>query len=111
MNTLQDNQAFHAQKVRNFTVANLKADADFMQLCRDDRDFRDWVLEQRPDMAKKPPEPAFKMKFKGIVTTEPCLAESQPAKPQELVEEVPKMSKTEQIIADLKVYREKKGFL
>lgn len=60
--TLQDLIALHRDKVRNWSVANLKADKDFMADSTADREFRDWVLSQRPDMARK--KNPYECKFK-----------------------------------------------
>lgn len=49
--------------VRNWTVQNLKADTDFMRDCREDEDFRDYVLYHRPDMAN---DKGHKIKFLGL---------------------------------------------
>jgi hypothetical protein len=101
--TLEDLIAKYQSNVRNFTVASLKADKEFMGHCRQNEAFRAYVLSERPDMAsqRKP-----KVKFLGL--------EHKPAdKPTEkvIIEPVEKISNTAQIIKDLKEYRKKQGFL
>ena len=49
--------------VRNWTVQNLKADKDFMRDCREDEDFREYVLCHRPDMAN---DKGPRIKFLGL---------------------------------------------
>jgi len=101
--TLQDNIALHQNKVRNWTVRNLKADEAFMALSREDPEFCRWCLSQRPDMAsqRKP-----KIKFLG-------LGHKPVDKPTEkvIIEPVEKISRTAQIYKDIIAYRDNKNFL
>jgi hypothetical protein len=103
--TLQDKQALHRDKVRNWTVRNLKADADFMQDCCDDESLREWVLGQRPDMAK---QEAYKIKFLGLKPPTPPIEEKPAHVDPEPIEE---LSRTGEIVRDLKAYQKEKGFL
>jgi hypothetical protein len=103
--TLQDYIALHRDKVRNWTVKNLKADTDFMKDCVDNPDLRDWVLGERGDMAKPKP---FKIKFKHPEVTLP----PEPVKPAHVnPEPIEELSRTGKIIKDLKAYQKEKGFL
>jgi hypothetical protein len=103
--TLADKQALHRDKVRNWTVKNLKADKDFMEDCVESPDLRGWVLGQRPDMAK---EEAYKIKFLGLKPPTPPIEEKPAHVDPEPIEE---LSKTAKIIRDLKAYQKEKGFL
>ena len=106
--TLAEFKTEYAANVRNWTVANLKADDDFMELCRNNDQFKAWVLLKKPDMAKKAPANPYKVKFRpgGIIQPKPA-----EVAPVAIVEPVEVLSKTDQIIADLKVYRKNRGFL
>ena len=103
MNTLNDKIALHRDKIRNWTVANLKADKDFMRDCRDDPEFRGWCLSQRADL-KREPNP-YKVKFKKREKFVPEVVEE--TKPEE-PEPVEKLSKTAQLIKDVFKYRDTK---
>ncbi len=61
--TPPENTEKYESAVRNWTVQNLKADKDFMAACRDDVEFREYVVYHRPDMRndKQP-----KIKFLGL---------------------------------------------
>lgn len=102
--TLDENIARYESNVRNWTVANLKLDPDFMKLCREDEAFRLWVLCQRPDMKN---EKRPKMKFLGLDVAKTPKDTKQPDADPEPPENI---SKTGQIIKDLKAYKEKQGF-
>jgi hypothetical protein len=103
--TLQENIDKYESNVRNFTVANLKADPEFMQACRDDVELREWVLAQRPDMRN---EKQPKMKFLGVASSKGQVTDKSPQIEPEPVE---KISKTAQIMKDLKAYKDKQGFI
>jgi hypothetical protein len=103
--TLQEKIDKYQTAVRNWTVENLKADKDFMRDCREDVEFRDYVLSIRPDMAN---EKQHRIKFLGLnhnkVPTEPETPQIEP-------EPVEKLSKQGKILKDLIGYKKKKGFL
>ena len=103
--TLADNIAKYESNIRNFTVANLKLDGDFMKLCREDEEFRCYVLSVKPEMAN---EKRPKIKFLGLASTKGQIEPKEPAIEPEPVEEI---SKTAKIMKDLKALRKKKGFL
>ena len=103
--TLEENIAKYESDVRNFTVANLKGDPDFMALCREDEAFRKYVLSVRPEMAN---EKRPKMKFLGLDHRKVPV---EPETPQIAPEPVEEISKTAKIMQDLKALRKKKGFL
>ena len=103
--TLQENIAKYESNVRNWTVANLKLDGDFMKLCREDEAFREYVLSARPEMAN---EKAPKMNFLGLGHTK---GQIEPKEPVIEPEPVEKISKTGQIMKDLKAYKKKQGFI
>jgi hypothetical protein len=86
--TLEDYKALHRDKVRNWTVKNLKADTDFMKDCVDNPDLRDWVLGQRADMAKQKP---YKIKFKGLAKDLPPDPAKPAHAPPDETESVPKI--------------------
>lgn len=112
MNT-QDLIAEYESNVRNWTVANLKADTDFMAHCRDNEEFRDYVLFNRPDMENREPMPVKFRRPTGIVADGEAKAEKPlTAKLGSLPAETePPLSKTAQIFKDLLGYKEKQGFL
>ena len=103
--TLDENIARYESNVRNFTVANLKADPEFMALCREDEQFRLWVLCQRPNMAN---EKRPKIKFLGLAGNK---APTDVKSPQIEPEPIEKIPKTGQIMKDLKAYKKKQGFI
>jgi hypothetical protein len=108
--TLSENIAKYESNVRNWTVGNLKADPDFMLLCREDEAFRCWVLSIKPGMAN---EKVSRMKFRrpdGIKA--PMEGKTPTIAPQRVEsEQVEELSKTGKIIKDLKAYRKDQGFI
>jgi hypothetical protein len=98
--TLEEFKTEYASNIRNYTVANLKADREFMRLCRDFPELRDWVLSEKPDMAN---EDSPKIKFRrpdGI----PGVQAEKPAHVEP--EDVPKVVKH---YRDVVKYAKKKG--
>ena len=104
--TLADLKAIHKDKVRNWSIKNLKADADFMADCRENEDLRDWVLSQRPEIKS---EKSHKIKFLGLKP----VTEAEPVKspPVALVEAVEKIPRTVQLYRDVVKYSNNNGFL
>ena len=103
--TLQENIAKYESNVRNWDVKHLKNDPDFMKLCREDGQFRDYVLSVRPDMSN---DKGYRMKFLGLDHSKVPV---EPETPQIAPEPVEEISKTAKIMQDLKALRKKKGFL
>ena len=106
--TLADLKAMHRDKVRNWSIKNLKADADFMADCRENEDLRDWVLSQRPEIKS---EKSHKIKFLGLKpVTE---AEHVKSPPVALVEPeaVEKIPRTVQLYRDVVKHSKRNGFL
>ena len=103
--TTAENIEKYQSAVRNWTVQNLKADKEFMAACRDDEDFKDYVLYHRPDMAN---DSRPKIKFLGLSHSK---VPDEPESPQIEPEPVEELSNTQQIMKDLKAFRKKKGFI
>ena len=61
--TLQENIAKYESAVRNWDVKHLKNDPEFMELCREDEAFRDYVLSVKPEMAT---DKGYRIKFLGL---------------------------------------------
>ena len=103
--TLQKLKAKWKDEVSNWDVIHLKADKDFMKDCAGNLDLRDWVLVLRPDMAsEKGPRIRFK-RPEGIVADKPV---KSPVVDPEPIESI---SKTAQIMKDIKAYKKKQGFI
>ncbi len=107
MSDLEEKKQRYQTEVRNWSVSNLKNNPEFMQLSRENEEFREWVLDQRPDMAISR-EP--KIKFKRPEGLEPVSDEIQPVELKQL-EPVEGPPKAVQLYRDVVAYGKKKGFL
>lgn len=103
--TLQKLKAKWKDEVSNWDVIHLKADDEFMADAENCQEFRDYVLRVRPAMAsEKGPRIRFK-RPEGIVADKPV---KSPVVDPEPIESI---SKTAQIMKDIKAYRKIKGFI
>lgn len=93
-------------EINNWTVHNLKADDEFMADSINYPDFCQYVLRVKPEMKR---DKAPRIKFLGLghgkVPVEPETPQIEPQEPEE------KLSKTGQIMKDLKEYKKKQGFI
>lgn len=103
--TLEEYKDKHHVKIHLWTVEKLRADKEFMKDSRDCEEGKDWALRQKPDL-KHEKQP--KIKFLGLASTKGRVAEKTPQIEPEPVEEI---SKTGQIMKDLKEYKNKQGFI
>jgi hypothetical protein len=109
--TLEDLTAKYAGLIHRQSAAELKANPVFMKACRENEDFREYVLSQKPTMATVK---VSGIKFKrpdGIIGhTEPKQAQIErvDVKEPEPVEEV---SKAVQLYREVVEYGNKNGFL
>jgi L-asparaginase/Glu-tRNA(Gln) amidotransferase subunit D len=106
--TLQEYKAKWSDEISNWSVKNLKADDEFMADCFNYPEFAAYILSARPEMATHRPDKQPKIKFLGLGGTSAGSTEKTPQIEPESVEEI---SKTGQIMKDLKEYKKNQGFI
>jgi hypothetical protein len=103
--TLQELKDKYAGIIHRQSAAELKGNPVFMKACRENEEFRAYVLDRKPTMATVR---LTEVKFKHTEVTLP----PEPVKPAHVdPEPIEELSRTGEIVRDLKAYREKKGFL
>jgi len=103
--TLQEYKDKHHVKIHLWTVEKLRADKEFMKDSRDCEEGKDWALRQKPDLKhEKPPRIKFR-RPEGII------GHTETKEPQIEPEPVVEISKTAQIMKDIKAYKKKQGFI
>lgn len=108
--TLQQLKQKWQSELRNFTVDNLKEEDEFMADCMHYPEYRDYILRIRPEMRRKrPPKMKFRRPEGNKVPTDDKTPQidAQPVEP----EQVEELSKTGQIIKDLKAYKKREGYI
>jgi hypothetical protein len=103
--TLQENIAKYAGIVHRQSAKELKDNPKFMKACRENGEFKQWVLDRKPTMATVK---VSKIKFRRPDDVIVPVDHKEPTIEPEPVE---KISKTSQIMKDLKDYKKKQGFI
>jgi hypothetical protein len=104
--TLADKIALHRDKVRNWTVTNLRTDKGFMDDCQGDAEFVAWVRSQRHDKPRRQVE--YKVKFKKQEKFIPVVVKEPDPVNQVKPEPVRRSPTIAELIKDIKALHKKK---